>query len=94
MAQRITIRDLEGVVNRLNRITNNPLTPWRTNANGKLRANIGNYHIDWAYGGCTLHQMQNEAGGVRDVVSIGYTSKKDLYHAIHAYISGISSNIQ
>lgn len=86
---RITNRDLQGVVNRLNRMTGNPLEPWTRDDAGKLRANIGNFHISGAYGGVQLHQMMSDGGGVRTVLSTGYCSKRELYHAIHNFLDGL-----
>ena len=59
--QRITRKDLEWAVNRLNRITGNQAEPYR-GEHGKWFANIGNFHISGAYGGVSLHQMMNDAG--------------------------------
>lgn len=78
-----TMKDLEGLVNRLNVITGN---------NPKMRA-VGTYLLDGAYGGWKLAQTVNEGGGERNVLSIGYVSKKECYYAIHAYIRGIEDCI-
>lgn len=98
MAHPITTKDLEGVVSRLNKITDSPQTPYSTIAMAdgtkKHRANIGNYHLDWAYGGVALHRITNEAGGVTVPIHSGYTTKRDLYNQIHAYINGLLSKIQ
>jgi len=85
---RITDKDLEGTVSYLNRLTNSPLTPY-TRIGDKLTANIDNYHLSYAYGGVKLHRMVNEGGGVREPISTGYTTKRDLYNQIHAFIRGI-----
>ena len=83
---KITKRDIEAVVERINRATNSPLTPY-TRHEGKLIANIGNYHLDSAYGGYSLHRMNNEAGGIDAIIS-GYHSKRDIYNRMQAFISG------
>ena len=54
---RITRGMLDKKVEHLNKITGNPSAPWTRLENGKLRANIGNYHLSGAYGGWSLHQM-------------------------------------
>lgn len=59
----------------------------------RLKANIGNYHIDQAYGGVKLVQMMGESGGIRNVLSMGYETKANCYNAIHAYIKGIEDCI-
>jgi len=83
---RITNKHLEGVVNRLNRVTGNPSNPW-TKKNGKLTANIGNYHLYGAYGSTGLHRMYSEGGGVETVIHL--TTKRDLYNKIIALLDGI-----
>lgn len=88
---RITVKMLEGRVDYLNKLTGNALTPWHRPADGKLYANIGNYHLDGAYGGYQLHQMCNESGGITCISDIGYASKRDLFNWINAYIAGIES---
>lgn len=86
---RITRKDLEPLVARLNRETNSPMDPWTRGEDGKLRANIGNFHLSGAYGGWSLHRMVNESGGVSDVFSCGHVPARDLYNQLHAYLRGI-----
>jgi hypothetical protein len=87
---RITDKDLQGTVDYLNRLTDSPNTPY-TRIDDKLQANIGNYHLSHAYGGVKLHRMVNEGGGVREPISTGYTTKRDLYNQMHAFIRGLES---
>ena len=87
---RITDKDLQGTVDYLNRLTDSPNTPY-TRTGDKLQANIGNYHLSHAYGGVKLHRMVNEGGGVREPISTGYTTKRDLYNQMHAFIRGLES---
>lgn len=56
---RITIKDLQCMVDRINTVTGSPMQSW---TDGK--ANVGNYHLDWAYGGVALDRMYNTSGGV------------------------------
>ena len=86
---RITNKDLEAVVRRINTMTNNPIEPYTKGEDGCFHSNVGNYHISGAYGGVSLHQMSNEQGGIRDVFSCGHTTKKDLYNRMQAYINGL-----
>ena len=86
--ERITIANLEALTTRINTVTGSPEQAW-TRRNGKLQANVGNYHIDSAYGGWKLHRMVNKGGGVQDVLSHGYTTKRDLFNLLHAFINGI-----
>ena len=84
--RRITQKDLEMLVARINELTGNPEKPW----NGNCVANIGNYHLSYAYGGVKLHQMVSDGGGVRDVLSTGYTTKRDLFNHLHTFLSGLN----
>jgi hypothetical protein len=87
---RITNKQLECIIERLNKITGNATEPYTKTDNGFV-ANIGNYHISSAYGGFALHQMMNENGGIHDVFRCGYTTKRDLYNRIVAYIDSIDT---
>lgn len=89
---RITENDLRAVIERLNKITNNNPAPYTRTDNG-LVANVGNYHLDCAYGGYNLAQMVNEGGGIRNTFGCGYVPKKELYGLIHAYIRGIETQL-
>ena len=88
---RITERDLKAVVNRINQITGSPLEPYTKQDDGGFKANPGNYHLDHAYGGVSLKRMCNEGGGVSDVINSGYTTKRDLYNLMQAYIRGLEN---
>ncbi len=90
MSDRITLSNLEAVVKRINRITGMPLESY-TRTGDRFVANIGNYHLSGAYGGYCLHQMDNESGGVRDILRCGYTSKRELYYRLHAFVSGLET---
>lgn len=93
MTTRTTQKDLDCLVNHLNRITGNNPKAWQT-VNGRNLANIGTYVLNGAYGGWKLAQITNEGGGERNPISMGYVSKKECYYAIHAYISGIEDCIR
>lgn len=86
---RITTKHLEAMVDRLNRITNSPETPYTKNAAGKLVANVGNYNLSLAYGGVELQRMRSEGGGVQTPLHTGHTTKRRLYDVMGAYIRGI-----
>lgn len=90
MATRITLANLEAVVARINRITGSPLHSGGV-VDGRYRANIGNYHLDQAYGGVALYRMVNEGGGCSDVLRIGRVSKRELEAAMHAFIAGLEA---
>lgn len=87
--ERITDKHLEVLIKRINVITKNPTTPYTEYKNGKTKSNIGNYHLDWAYGGVALNQMSNESGGVSSPFGSGYTTKRDLYNRLQAFLEGL-----
>ena len=87
---RINERDLNIVINRLNEITGNPTVPHSKDDNGIFRSNIGNYHLDCAYGGYALHQIASKGGAVNDIFG-WYYPKRELYNLVHAYIAGIET---
>ena len=91
MSTRITQRDLDGLINRLNRITNSPATYSDKQPDGKFKANVGHYHLDQAYGGVKLARVYNEGGGITTPCSMGYETKRDAYGIIAAYIAGIEA---
>lgn len=88
MSTRITIKHLEAKAATINSMTKSPSEPYRT-VDGKLTANVGNYHISRAYGGYCLHRMCNESGGVSDVFSCGHVSARELAGLMSAYMSGL-----
>ena len=85
--ERITQKMLEIRVKHLNEITGNPVTSY-TRTDSGMKANIGNYHLDFAYGGVALEQMMNEGGGVNDIFG-GHMPKRELFERLIAYIAGI-----
>lgn len=87
MTQRITLADLNAVIDRINRTTNSPAEPYTQQPDGSHRANIGNFHLSRAYGYC-LHRMATDGGGVSDVFYCGHTTARDLYNRMHALLAG------
>jgi len=83
---RTTLAQLEALTAELNKLLNRPLKPY-IKENGKLTAQIGNFHLYQAYGAFGLHEMANESGGVRETISLG--TKKELYTALHKLIQGV-----
>lgn len=86
---RITLKDLESKIDYLNKITGNPVKTYLPNSNGGLAAQKGNYHLDMAYGGHKLVQVENEEGGISDTLNTGFTTKKDLWYAIDNFMRGL-----
>lgn len=88
---KITQKDLEAVVKRINLITNSPLESYVKDSNGKFKAQVGNYHLSGAYGGVSLHRMSNESGGVTTPLNCGYVTKRELYNLMQAFINGLQT---
>ena len=87
---RVTIKDLDQACRVINTRAGTPQEPWTRDAEGKLTANIGNYHLDGAYGEYALHQMHNESGGVCSIFG-GYLPKRKLYDKMQAFIAGMEA---
>jgi len=87
--ERITQKDLERIVLRINRALNRPETPYGKDENGRFKANLGNFHISGAYGGVALEEIQTDGGGARRVSTDGYGTKRQLYTWMTAFLSGI-----
>jgi hypothetical protein len=87
----IKMVQLEAMVKAINKRTNSPEAPYSKDDNGKLTANIGNYHLDGAYGGWSLNRMVSPGGGVSDVFRCGHVSKRDLYNRLKAFIDGLDA---
>ena len=88
---RITEKDLKNTIDRINKVTGKPMEPYSKDKDGKITGNIGNYHLDCAYGGYALHQMINEHGGIRQLFP-GHGTKRELYNQMHAYLGGLDDN--
>lgn len=87
---RVTIKNLEFQVLRINKLTGSPETAY-TKVDGKLIANIGHYHLDQAYGGIKLVRMDNEGGGISMVSSDGFGTKRQLSVWMDAFIAGLEA---
>lgn len=88
--QRITEKQLESLCSYINELTCSPSEPYSRDETGKLKANIGNYHISHAYGGVCLHRMLNEGGGIRTPLVSGHVTKRELYNAMQSYVKALS----
>lgn len=85
---RINKRDIEALVHRINKATDSPQDTY-TRKGEKLVANIGNYHLSWAYGGVKLERICSDGGGVDSISTGGYGTKRELYHWMQAFLAGI-----
>jgi len=88
---RITVTQLQAVIDRLNRETGSPAKPYVRDAEGRQRAQIGCYHLSRAYGGFALHRMVTDGGGVSSPPHTGHIPARDLLNRMHAYLAGIDA---
>ncbi len=87
--ERITQKDLEWFVKRINELTGSPQDRYTKNADGRHKANAGNYHLDYAYGGVKLVRMCSEGSGVAVISHSGFGTKRELYNWMRAFVAGI-----
>lgn len=92
--QRITEHMLKSQIAYLNRQTGHKEQAWEKDAQGNLRANIGTYHLECAYGGYSLAQMVNESGGITHPIGSGFYTKRELYNLIRAYSAGKTITVE
>lgn len=86
MSTRITEKQLQLVVDRINALTNAASEPYTDR-----KPNALNYHLSRAYGGWSLHQMGANGSGTRDVFGCGHVPKRYLYDLMHAYLTGLTA---
>ena len=94
--ERITRKDLEYLVECINEATGSPKASYTkrekaTSTDPGYRANIGNYHLSYAYGGVKLERMYNEGGGVNTVSTGGFGTKRELYDWMRAFLAGMEA---
>ena len=86
---RITQKDLEYLVKRINEVTGSPIaTCTKNEITSRYSWNIGNYHLDYAYGGVQLVQTVNEHGGISTVSGYYHGTKRELYNWMQAFLVG------
>jgi len=89
MADRITRKQLQYLVDEINRVTGSPSESWTKDSDGHYHANIGNYHLSGAYGGWNLERMHNDRGGVTTPLHCGHIPARDLYNRMRAFLTGL-----
>ena len=85
--ERVTQRDLEIVLARINTLVGAPTEGGTRLEDGTWKCNVGTYVLDWAYGGVRLSQLVNKSGGERDITGRG--TKRETLHAMRAFERGI-----
>jgi hypothetical protein len=84
---RITESNLQYLVDRINKITGSPMTPYVMSV-----VQLGNYHLDYSYGGVALYRVSNKAGGVEDVFGSGQVPKRELFGLLRAFLEGCKAH--
>ena len=85
---RIRQINLDYLVDRINEVTKSPMSSYTTKDGSILKANIGNYHLDYAYGGVRLVRMVNKQGGIEEISGTGFGTKRELYAWMQAFLAG------
>lgn len=88
---RTSISTLKALVNQINTLQGMPLEPY-SRIDGKLQANIGNFHLSQAYGGVCVHRMANENGGSTTPIWGGYVPKREAENMIRAFLKGLEAS--
>lgn len=88
-SKRITDKDLRELCERLNTITDSPLTAYSKDDDGKFHPNVGHYYIEGAYGGVGLRQITTRST-CETPLGGGYCTKRELFDRIHAYMRGMA----
>lgn len=95
MTNRVTDKQLEAIVARINKTMGTPETPYKPYdpAVGRAQPNALSYHLSHAYGGVSLHQMSATEGctGVRDVFGRGHMPKRELAELMWAFLRGVDA---
>ena len=93
MRERITQGHLEHLVRLINRALKTPEEPYAKDKAGKWSPQANCYHLDYAYGGVELVQMDSRDGrtGTREVLSTGHITKRNLYDRMRACLDGIEA---
>jgi len=88
---RTSIKTLEALCDWINEATNSPKTPY-TRVDGRMKGNVGNYHLSQAYGGVCVHLMANESGGVSTPIWSGHIPKREAESQMRAFLRGLELN--
>tara|TARA_R110000824_G_scaffold375524_1_gene566431 strand:- start:69 stop:377 length:309 start_codon:yes stop_codon:yes gene_type:complete len=87
-ARRITIEDLDHVVDAINTLQGIPLKPW-SRVDDKLVPTAWNYHLSGSSGRYALHQHGASGTGIRDIFQVGHVPARRLHGLLQAYREGL-----
>lgn len=91
MRDRITVKQLEHLVTRINDALGVPDKMYSgRDAKGDLVANENACYLQGVYGGYKIEQMC-KSGGSRDLFRMGTTSKRELWALCQAYLAGVEA---
>ena len=82
---RITDKILNSFVDSINTKTGNNLATWTKTENG-MKANIGNYHLNYYNGFVGLDQITSEVGAATVICST--CSNRELYYFMRGFLEG------
>lgn len=89
MSNRITVKDLESMIERLNIALGKPTDAYVKDEYGRLVGNRGVLVLDAAYGGYNVSMMANEGGGEHgNVLGGGRGTKREVYDRLYAALCG------
>ena len=91
MRDRITIKNLRGLCDVLNRATGNPTQAYVADETGRFRAQVGCFIISQCYGGYQLAQISSEGGAELAPIGIGHKPARALWDEMHALLRGIEA---
>lgn len=91
MQDHVTLKKLYSLVDEINKKTGSPTASYTRRADGSFVANIGNYHLDRAYGGVQLVRMSNNGGGIQVISRDGLSHKRTLYNWMTAFLQGLDT---
>jgi hypothetical protein len=84
----VTLKMLQNKIDYINDATGSPMEPY-TRIDGRIQANIGNYHISQAYGGFALMRMATEGGGITMPTNSSHITKRELCHQLDGFIAAL-----
>ena len=91
MSYRISLKQLNAVIDYLNDVAGTPTEPYSKTKDGQYKPNAYCYHLSSAYGGWQLAQMSGTDGcsGISHPLNAGFVSKRRCFDSIHHFIKGM-----
>lgn len=86
MTNRVTEKQIQTLIDRLNDCTGNDREPYGSNG-----PNAGTYYLSMAYGGYRLDQIA-KGGGSNVISSDGYGTKRQLQTFLYGMLNGLETS--